>query len=234
MTAYRYWGVTSLASASSVFSWNRIQLLDASGTNLATDPTKAQAPADGFSASFPPSNAITGTGGQACYVNGAGTSNGQPTWLYDFGSPLTIASAILTARDSGDQSQTPTQFNLVGSADGTTLETFAAITTPAWGAGESRPFTLQAAATPASVAAVQVATAGLQVLAHSIAAPLQVATAGLQVLAQPPGVPLQVATAGLQVLAQPPGVPLQLVTTGLLVLVAQPAQASAVQVFVMA
>ena len=139
-SSYRYWGVRSITSGSSVYSYNRIQLLDGAGTNLATDPSKASA--TNVLGSFAPGNAITGAGGQACYVS----SQSGSVWLYDFGSPVEIDTAAITARDSGDQAQTPTIIDLVGSNDGTAIAFTKGITTPNWNAGETRTFTVQVAA----------------------------------------------------------------------------------------
>lgn len=154
MVAHRYWGVTSLLPTTpTVYAWNHIQILDASGTNLATDPTKASAPVDNFTSQYPPGNAVTGAGGFACYVNSSST--GSATWLYDFGTPVTAITARLSARDNADAAQTPTGFQLVGTDDGTTLEVFNSVTTTAWGSGETRDFPVQAAAvtpTPAPTA----------------------------------------------------------------------------------
>lgn len=140
VTKNRYWGLRSVSVNSSVYSYNRIQLEGtAGGPNLATDPTKAQA--TNVLGGFSPGNAVTGAGGQACYVSGASGS----IWLYDFGSPVEIDTATITARNAGDQSQTPIVFDLIGSSDGVTYAQYTHVVTPSWGDGETRSFVYQAA-----------------------------------------------------------------------------------------
>jgi hypothetical protein len=139
---YAYWRVFPTGGGSGVYSMAEVQFrASQGGASEATGGIATARLIFADSQTYGPAAAFDGNA-STFYSSTTTSASSDQGLIYHFATPVGVAQVAITARNDGNQAQTPTGFNIDRSADGQTWTTAQSFTASSWSNGQTQIFTL--------------------------------------------------------------------------------------------